>query len=400
MKQIAASGVWTPYFNRWNEDAYRRGEPFSEEPLEVLSSSTSGACVMEYEQGLCGITRLCPSRFSWDKRKITFEGNPDVFFHAEGDLDAAWESYHKTLGIPSLKPRYGKIPEYCTWVEQVWLARHSGRKPFEELDTEFVLHYLDRVADEGWPSGRFTVDEGWCLRHGPGGFGDWLPHDHFDPAGVAGRIQTAGHVPGLWLAAALISQTSTLARSHPGLVGERFEMDAESGWAGFAFLNPGDEALIYLTSLFRKVWEWGFRKVKLDIFYGRKTLMVELLRLCREAAASVSTDLELEGHVPDPFASRYVHVLRTNDVLISSRNKMWKNVVDAHFLVCRRSSPHHLLNLDHLGGNSPDVSEAQWLEHAGRLRAQMPWGYPVVSLLPHHIGPAAVEATANLLTHR
>ena len=477
--------VFTPYYNAWNQDVYDRQAPFEECPLDVMASSTSGAPVAITETHLIGLTKLAAGvRFAWDGRVFTAEAPEGGLIVIEGTGDAAWEAYHRALNLPPPpQAPFGRVPEYCTWVEQVWLAGQEGKRPNEVLTNEFTRNYLDAVCnyrwpkgrftiDEGWcprhgeggfgdwapreeidlpglaseilsagfipglwlapalislnsrlaekrpnevltneftrnyldavcnyrwPKGRFTIDEGWCPRHGEGGFGDWAPREEIDLPGLASEILSAGFIPGLWLAPALISLNSRLAEKRPELLGEPFEIEAESGWSGFAFLRPGNAARDYLAGVFQQGWDWGFRKFKLDIFYGSKRLMIEIHRLCWEAAQLLPGPVELEGHIPDPFASQFVHVVRLNDVLITPEDFKWRSVARSHFHVCCQSAPGHVLNLDHLGGNRPSLTEEQWIEHAEIMREQLACGYPAVSLLPFHVGKGAEKSLARLL---
>lgn len=390
--------VRTPYRSHWNSDSYGRREAFAEHPFEIETSSTSGACVAVSESGMVGALSPVPVKIGWSGKELLIEGPENGIWRFEGSEENAWEAYHETLGLPPAPEAiHDRLPEYCTWVEQGWTARQARGKAHEVLTSGFVRRYLDEVTRDEWPRGRFTIDEGWCPRHGEGGFGDWWPRPGMDMSALSDEIRAAGHVPGLWLAAGLVSESSHLARKHPELVGGSWEVEAESSWSGFRFLRPCDAARAHLAGLFRRAWDWGFRKLKLDIFYGPKQLMIDLHRLCREAAAMLPGLMELEGHVPDPFAAQWVHVVRLNDVLISPGHPGWRKVVAAHFRVCRESAPGHLLNLDHLGGNSPDITEDQWVEHAAMQRGQLQWGHPVISLLPEHLGARAVEAATELL---
>ena len=56
-----------------------------------------------------------------------------------------------------------------------------------------------------------------------------------------------------------------------------------------------------------------------------------------------------------------------------------------HYKVCRYSSSDKILNLDHLGTNTPIPREADFLEHTDMLLS-LEGGYPSVSLLPDLYG--------------
>jgi hypothetical protein len=401
MKFKTGASVFTPYFDVWNGNAYTRREPFSEEPLRVCTSSTSGAPVVVAGSVFAGLLRDdVEARFSWDGATLSVEAPDGAVFVAEnGDTGAAWEAYHRALGLPAPQAApYGRMPEYCTWVEQVRRKHARGLGMVRDAqDERLVREMLDEVDKAGWPKGRFTVDDGWCPAQGAGAYGDWEPRAGIDIAKLAREIAAAGHVPGLWLAPALIDKDSRAARARPGLLGPRVQMAGEASWNLYHYLQPGEAGQALLDGLFRRVWDWGFRKLKLDIFYGPKPLMAAILAQCAAAARKLPGAVELEAHSPDPFLARHAHVVRLNDVLISPAHPGWREVVRGHWEVCSRGAPRHVLNLDHIGGNNPAVTEADFVEHCAMMLPQLGRGYPVVSLLPRHVGPGAVASVNDLL---
>lgn len=392
--------IWTPYFNIWNQAASWREQPFDEHPWKVPASSTSGAPFLWTGAVFVGLLgEDLEARFAWDGEQLRIEGRGDLLFVREtNDYQAALSDYHAALDLPGGKFTFGKIPEYCTWVEQFWVQRESGAPtPAMALHPDLVHSHLDYIASRGWPAGRFTVDDGWCPSQGPGGYGDWRPRPGFDMAALADRIRSAGHIPGLWMAPALISPTSDAARAEPALLGERVAMGGECAWNLNHYLRPGAAAERLIGDLFRQAFDWGYRKFKLDIFYGEKPLMNAILRICRDAADALPEPVELEGHVPDPFSAQYCDVIRTNDVLISAAHPNWRNVAREHVRVCRESAPKHLLNLDHIGGNAIDIDPDSFLEHIVMMHDWLAWGYPVISLLPARYGQSVESACAHLL---
>lgn len=397
--------VFTPYHNEWNRNAYTRRAPFAERPWLTPAGSTSGAAVVVAGDVFVGLTRPCSeAEFRWDGATLTATAPDDILFvrrdaGTPAGLDAAWAGYHRALGLPPARVApFGRMPEYCTWVEQVIRPpARAGQLPCERLDEKLVETLLDAVDAHGWPRGRFTVDEGWGPRHGPGGYGTWEPRAAFDPEAAAARIAARGHVPGLWLAPALICPESDAARAHPAAVGERVTMPGETPWNRFHHLRPGPASEDIIAKLFRRAWGWGYRKFKLDILYGPRLDMLALHAACRRAADALPGPVELEGHLPDPFAAAHADVIRLNDVLVSADHPGWRSVVEGHYEVCARSAPDHLLCLDHIGGNSPDITPAEFVAHARMLEAQLPRGYPVVGLLPERLGSAAVGAVDHLL---
>lgn len=388
----------TPYFNHWNTDAYARTTPFDEFPWQVPAGSTSGAAVAITAQTFIGLTQTDPTaRLSWDGKNLQVEAEAEAIFTAPtADLPAAWRRFHQRLALPVRSAPWGRRPEYCTWGEQL-ARRRSGELPGEIMSSRLVDELLASIDRLGWPRGRFTVDEGWAPRHGSGGYGTWTPCEGFDPKAVAARITAAGHVPGLWLAPALICPESSAAVVNPALLGAPVDMPGETPWNRFHYLRPSPASASLLRNLFSRVWSWGFRKVKLDILYGPRADMLALARQCREAADTLPGAMELEGHVPDPHVAACFDVVRINDVLISARHPSWRSVVNAHFEICATSAPDHLLCLDHIGGNDPDITPAEFLEHCELMRGQLPRGYPVVGLWPTRLGEAAAETVGALL---
>lgn len=388
--------VFTPYYNVWNRNVYTRRDPFVERPWQMDTGSTSGAAVVCGDNFLAGLTRPTEAEFRWDGRQLEIEAPPDAIFAQDGPPEAGWSAYHQRLRLPPAQPLFGWLPEYCTWVEQV-CRTPKGTLPGETLGSSLIEELLESIDTQDWPRGRFTVDEGWAPRHGIGGYGSWEPRPGFDPERVAARIASHGHVPGLWLAPALICPASAAAREFPESVGAPVNMPGETPWNRFHYLRPGPGSAELIRRIFRRAWTWGFRKFKLDIFYGCRADMLLLTEQCRAAARALPGPVELEGHVPDPFFAQHLDVVRLNDVMISDRHPDWRSVVEGHYQVCRSSAPQSLLCLDHLGGNDPTITTADFLAHAQIMLGQLAHGYPVISLWPTRLGEAAVAATKELL---
>ncbi len=392
--------ILTPYHDVWNQNAYVRRDPFCEQPWQMRANSTSGAPVVVGDDFLVGLLRECDAVFAWDGAELTVEAPDDALFVSEDSDEAQrWADYHQSLGIRLRSALFGLMPEYCTWVEQIGVAPKGGgiQNALDALTPALIESYLETVKQAGWPAGRFTVDAGWSPFGGPGGFGDWLPKIGFDMPALADQIRSYGHVPGLWLGPALIARDSLAAIQDPDLVGMPVEMDGECDWTKYYYLNPSERSQELLNELFQRVFDWGFRKFKLDIFYGPKPLMRDLSKQCRVAADRLQEPVELEGHIPDPFCAQYMNVIRINDLMISKAHPGWRKVLEGHLNVCRNSAPGMVLNLDHVGGNCADVDEDLFVEHLHALEEQFDVGYPAVSFLPQHISQGAVNAVTESL---
>ena len=108
-----------------------------------------------------------------------------------------------------------------------------------------------------------------------------------------------------------------------------------------------------------------------------------------EIIKKLDPTVEVEAHVPDIFVSRYCDTIRINDVVIDAEGK-WRGVTMEHYKVCRYSSPDKILNLDHLGTNTPTPSEDEYIEHS-KMILRLKGGYPCVSLLPDYYSKAATD---------
>lgn len=393
--------VFTTWFSEWNANTYRRTDPFSEKPCACYAGSTAGAPVLVCDNLLVGLTEeCCDAVFEWDGAQLIVEVPESLLFVSTAvDELERWMQYQNALGLEFRDAPFGLLPEYCTWVEQNWLSSNNAAQTVQAALSEPMLNsYLDTIRSSGWKPGRFTIDEGWCSRAGEGGFGDWIPRSDLNMASLAEKIKSAGHVPGLWMAPALIAGDSKAALQNPALVGSPVQMNGECDWNRYFYIAASDASQALITDLFRRAFDWGFRKFKLDIFYGPKPDMRKISEQCRIAADALPEKVELEGHIPDPFCAQHMDVIRINDLLVSERHPGWRDVCEGHLAVCRNSAPGMILNLDHIGGNCTDVDEENFIEHLNMLKPHFDVGYPCLSLLPQHIGDKAVRAVSEVLS--
>ncbi|MHB1158281.1 MAG: alpha-amylase family protein [Phycisphaerales bacterium] len=376
--------VITPYFNIWGKNVYEQGRAFDHQPDLVPASSTSGSAVVVGQSGFVGLCGAGTGRFHHDGRStLTVEipqgGKAWVAEDVAGDL--AWRAFNAFLGLAESPdprcPDFWLVPEYNTWVEQKAAA---DPRPDAALHDDFVDRLMDRIDALDLPRGKFVIDDGW-QHHGWSHMSDWEHHPQrfADMACTADRIARRGFVPGLWLAPALVGQSSRWAHSHPELV-EHWTPPDKTWPSGIMRPHPLVER--FYEQLLRRVMDWGFRKLKLDLYYGPRRLMIDNLNLFAEIARQLDPGLEIESHTPDPAVSAACAVVRTNDVLVNPGTD-WRSVTSAHFRICQWSSPHKIINHDFIGGNDPNVTEADFRSH-GLMFAQQPpgRGYACIGLLP------------------
>ena len=120
----------------------------------------------------------------------------------------------------------------------------------------------------------FQVDDGWERA-----VGDWRVNETRFPRGMkemAGRIEDAGFIPGIWLAPFLVTRFAPLFREKPEwLLRDEGGRPVVAGWIpawgrDFYCLDLSiPEVLSHLAGIFdRVVNEWGYRYLKLDFLYA------------------------------------------------------------------------------------------------------------------------------------
>ena len=392
--------LYLPFYNRWNENAYYKYEPFDLDPFTLNAVSTSGSPVILTPNGFFGFLNESGGRFSYDgKGTLTVHGKEGqkLYYNENCAPYTEWQSYSaevlKTFPPKKEEPFWSDI-EYCTWVEQKKSAALAGTKDVRAcLGENFVYDYMQRVDKLGLPKGKLTIDDGWYIRNDADGnvlYGEWEIDTVKFPnmERLVRDIKAKGFIPGLWFAPFTFTPNCKLAKEHPELIGSIYSQNNELGLT-WVYIKPSEVLHDYYTEIFTKYIGMGFKKFKLDIAYGPKQDMKQLLAMMYEIVKNIDPTVEIECHIPDIFVSQYCDTVRMNDVNFDEKG-LWRGTAAEHHKVCRNSSPHMILNLDHLGTNTPTPKENEYLEHSKMILA-MDGGYPCVSLLPDFFGEKAIE---------
>lgn len=392
--------LYLPFYNRWGENAYFKYEPFDIDPFKLNAVSTSGSPVVLTPNGFFGFMNESGGRFSYDGMgNLTVYGveGQKLYYSEECSPFAEWKQYSDEVlkGFPT-KPRedFWSDIEYCTWVEQKKEAVLKGNKSMHsQLCEGLVYDYMDRVEKMGLPKGKLTIDDGWYVRNDAEGsvlYGEWeIDTVKFpDLERLVRDIKARGFIPGLWFAPFTFTPNCRLAKEHPEVIGGVYSQNNELGFS-WLYIKPSEVLREYYTGIFTRYIAMGFQKFKLDIAYGPKQDMKMLLKMMYEIIKGIDPAVEVECHIPDIFVSRYCDTVRMNDVNFDEKG-LWRGTALEHYKVCRNSAPDLILNLDHLGTNTPIPNEKDYLEHTKMILA-LDGGYPCVSLLPDLFGENAVS---------
>lgn len=396
--------LYLPFRNAWGQNIYTTYSPFDLDPFTIKASSTSGSPVVIAGDCFFGFLNDKGGRFAHDGAgtlTVTCPAGQRLFTAEGGSPYAAWLEYSaevaKDFPARHTEDFWGDL-EYCTWVDQ----KCEGGSPQTAITEEFVYRYMRRVKALGLPPGKLTIDDGWDIRLTSDGKrvqGNWeIDREKFPHMEQLVRdMKQEGFIPGLWFAPFTVTPTSKIAKEHPELLGDFWSQASENGdMEALRFLHPDEALRPYYTAIFSKYVAMGFRKFKLDMSYGEKQEMIALLKMIDEVIKSIDESVEVEAHIPDIFASRYCDTVRINDVAFDEAGK-WRGVTQGHYYVCRYSSPDRVLNLDHLGTNTPNPSAKNFLEHS-RMLLKLKGGYPCVSLLPDRFEePCVAEEFAAMV---
>ena len=384
--------LYTPFYNVWGANAYYRYDAFDLDPFTLRAASTSGSPVVLAGNAFFGFLNQCGGRFAYDgigTLTVTCPPGQTLYYEENCDPYRVWRDYNEQVlsDFPEKsREDFWSNLEYCTWVDQNRAGELAGGTCWSCLNEEYVYQYMDRVEQMGLPKGKLTIDDGWDIRYAPDGrmvYGDWkidrekFPHMEK----LVSDMKDRGFIPGLWFAPFTATPNSKIAMKYPDLLGDTFSQNAENeSVRRLMFLKPDARLEEYYKAVFAPYIRMGFLKFKLDMSYGNKKEMIELLKMMYRIIKEMNPAIEVEAHIPDIFATRYCDTLRINDVAFDPQGK-WRGVTHEYYKVCRFSSPDTLLNLDHLGTNTPQPAWEDFYAHT-QLLLRLEGGYPCVSLLP------------------
>jgi alpha-galactosidase len=297
--------VYRHGWNSWSPTGWRR---LADPPLRIASSRRRltaddtawdeehrhhSAAVAALAAGdgrvlLLGALGLDVPRLAVDRDVIAgwYESAGSPWFCGYGPELEVFERYAGLLGERFGRGRNKVGPVWCSWYAY-----------YEDIDERTLRRDLDDLA--GLPFGVFQIDDGWQCA-----VGDWRPNARFSSGmdRMAGRIQAAGLVPGLWLAPFIATPDAAIVRDRPDL----FLRDDGGNLlaAGYNWDGPYHaldltlpEAQHHVTEVIQRVVGWGYRYLKLDFVNaaavkarrhvpdtGRETCYRAAMQLIRQAA--------------------------------------------------------------------------------------------------------------------
>jgi len=323
--------AFVPFHNLWGiNSCFLRGA-FDLDIETLEAGCTSGSPVVASGQQMAGFLRFGPGRVRCsDGKTIRFEiPEGQALIHLVGGTEREqWARYNAAVEAPSPAPRprqaFWSLPEYVTWVEQEALAGERGGAPVDHLNEPFVRSFVERIEALGLPPGKITIDAGWYLQ--PGGClskldGRWQidPAKFPDLPGLCDWLRSRGFVPGLWFGFPYVSKGSPLLQERPDLFD--LKTGTELQWEDAApsksvWLRPSPALTEHFRNVLAPFVAMGFRKFKLDFFGGPRAAMTGIVRCAHEAIVSLDPTIEIEGHHPDIFYSRWVDAVRVHDVIL------------------------------------------------------------------------------------
>lgn len=383
--------MYLPFYNQGNRNAYYKYEKFDLDPFNLKASSTSGSPVVLTQGEFFGFLNDMGGRFAHDgkgKLTVTCPAGQELYYCESGDPFAEWGKYNDIIlksAPKSKEENFWSGIEYCTWNEQKrWQKEYELKDTQAALNEQLIYDYMDRIEKLGLPKGKLTIDDGWDTEWDSEGrriFGNWnIDRQKFPHMEQLVKDMTSrGFIPGLWFCPFVFTEDCEIAKAYPNVVGDSYSSDPSFPlrWK-YVRENPVLEEYFY--GVFKKYIDMGFLKFKLDIAYGNKREMKGLLAMMYRIIKDIDPRVEVECHIPDIFVSKYCDTVRLNDVNLDPEGA-WRGLTQEHYKVCRYSSPHKILNLDHLGTNTAVPPADKFLEHSHIVLA-LEGGYPCVSLLP------------------
>lgn len=403
--------LYLPYYNRWGANAYYTYNAFEHDPFTMRASSTSGSPVVVAGDFFVGFLTDNGGSYSYDgcgRLTVRCPAGQSIWVADHTNPYEQWRLYNEKIledfDVYTPETFWSKL-EYCTWVDQKNAAVRMGISDCQKpLSQKYVYEYMERVEKLGLPKGKLTIDDGWDLRYPVKEkvYGNWQINTEKFPnmRQLVKDMSSAGFVPGLWFAPFTFTPNCELAKKHPELIGENWNQEAENyDSQSLMFIKPSPLLESYYDEIFGYYIDLGFKKFKLDMSYGNKREMKELLKMIYGSIKKFDKTVEVEAHIPDIFVSRYCDTVRINDVSFDE-NEVWRSVTMEHYKVCCYSSHNRILNLDHIGTNTPDPKVSDYLAHA-RLLLGLEGGYHCVSLLPDRFeDPTVAEEYVSLIQSR
>ncbi|MDZ8117618.1 hypothetical protein [Pontiella agarivorans] len=390
---------------------YYISTPFEHNPFTINASGMSGSPVIMDSVGqFVGFM----TTFGFEQSTFAFDGKQtltvsvpegqEIFVEKGGD--AAWKKYNslmmQRLNFQPLEdyPAFWSDVEYCTWVEQKVQSK-VRRGHFKLLSHDFVKAYIDKLIEFDYPKGKLTLDHGWSVFPDgtlESGFGSWEPDPKTFPdfEKTMRMISEAGFTPGLWIGFPKVHHNSIIGKRYPEILGNWSAGRAVKPNAE-RWLNPKADIFSYALEVIGRYQKMGVKKFKIDMSYNTKSDMLHIHKALYRAAKLIDPELEMEFHVPDIFFAPFADVNRTNDIWMNPKYD-WPGRVKSHYTVTYKSAPGRAINLDHIGGNDTGaqaLTEANYLKHLAMYKGKT--GYPLVSVLPHHISQKCVDATGEYL---
>ncbi|MFI5366673.1 MAG: alpha-galactosidase [Candidatus Binatia bacterium] len=153
-----------------------------------------------------------------------------------------------------------------------WTGSGSTGGLGTNINESIMGENLDVMAREFKPFGvdYFQMDDGYQIAHG-----DWFPRPDRFPSGMpawSARVSQTGLIPGLWISAFTVDETSSLFAQHPDWMAQPKDNvlgSLLSPGSGERVLDLSNPAVVdWLGETMRRYKDdWGMRWVKLDFAY-------------------------------------------------------------------------------------------------------------------------------------